>query len=317
MPWMVEAHSDLALLRRLAVGLPKFGINDTCLHTGTVEQQFFFSNGRLPPSFMCNDYNGLSAIHIFEMLSSHGGCWPAIMQEYLIFVMLGHPVPCRCSAHHNSLYLCLWLFKKNRMKRLCVAHIINPQYRLTELHVFLSSCCLLGYRLGKETKVLNVPFVHQGIVQSLDFWKMKVFLLFNILTNGGSSCAHTGQCKDLWVRRPLGGNYSRYFSFKENWNFARLRYSAPIVYLVALVYKQLNLEIIHFVASLSSWKLQHLPCPGDFPVPHSCEDPHPLPASALLEVLQDFTHFLCLSLSSSGTTVHIFSTDWPHTNPLR
>lgn len=102
---------------------------------------------------------------------------------------------------------------------------------------------------------------------------------------------------------------SRYFSFKENWNFARLRYSAPIVYLVALVYKQLNLEIIHFVASLSSWKLQHLPCPGDFPVPHSCEDPHPLPASALLEVLQDFTHFLCLSLSSSGATVHIFSTD--------
>lgn len=104
-------------------------------------------------------------------------------------------------------YTCAYGFlKKNRMKRLCVAHIINPQYRLTELHVFLSSCCLLGYRLGKETKVLNVPFVHQGIVQSLDFWKMKVFLLFNILTNGGSSCAHTGQCKDLWVRRPLGGN---------------------------------------------------------------------------------------------------------------
>lgn len=127
MPWMVEAHSDLALLRRLAVGLPKFGINDTCLHTGTVEQQFFFSNGRLPPSFMCNDYNGLSAIHIFEMLSSHGGCWPAIMQEYLIFVMLGHPVPCRCSAHHNSLYLCLWLFKKKQdEKTVCSTYHQSP-----------------------------------------------------------------------------------------------------------------------------------------------------------------------------------------------
>lgn len=58
------------------------------------------------------------------------------MQEHLIFVMLGHCVPCRCVAHHNSLYLCLWRFL-NKIKNACVAHIINPQYRLTELCVFM------------------------------------------------------------------------------------------------------------------------------------------------------------------------------------
>lgn len=78
-----------------------------------------------------------SLIHSFEMLSSHGGRWPPIMQEYLIFVMLGHCVLCGCVAHHNSLYLCLWLFFLNKIKNACVAHIINPQYLLTELCVFM------------------------------------------------------------------------------------------------------------------------------------------------------------------------------------
>lgn len=43
---------------------------------------------------MWNDNSRLSPIHIFEMLSSYGGRWPVVMQEYLISVMLGHHVPC-------------------------------------------------------------------------------------------------------------------------------------------------------------------------------------------------------------------------------
>lgn len=72
-------------------------------------------------------------------------------------VTLGHSDPYRCVAHHNPLYLSLWLFFFYKIKNAFVAQIINPH--VTWLNcACLCSCLLLTHSLGKETKVLNVPF---------------------------------------------------------------------------------------------------------------------------------------------------------------